>query len=128
MAALLALENGLRATVRFMDKATSRASTGRIARVNHDDLHACQFGFVFNLGPQVCESPAQPLRAVGLANRSPRVDAGQFFDGNPAIRVFGFLDDGFTDLVIQVFGKIRLFATAFLEQPSRLRRMACSRE
>lgn len=88
-------------------------------RINRDNLHAREFGLVFDLRPQIKKRPAKALCSVYLPNRSPRVNALQFFNGDSALRVFGLPNDSFADLMVDVFGKPGFFQVAFLKQSLR---------
>src|SRR5689334_19561411 len=85
----LAKEFALRTPIGFFNMPTSMAALTRVRRINRNKRHAHPLGFVRKEGSQLCERPIAALRPSFLTiNPSPRGNASQIFDGNPALRVF----------------------------------------
>src|ERR1022692_3444095 len=80
--------------------ATLAAGATRVPRIDRDDPHALNLGFVLDEGPQLEEAPAALSIALRPPNRGPRANTLQVFQGNPARRVLGGRNDLLADAMI----------------------------
>jgi len=109
----------LRRAITFVDVTTGRAGARGVARVNRDDWHTGESGFVLDKGAQLKERPAMQRGSLGATSRYPFADAAQVFEGNPASGVFRGSHDALANRVVGVRGKAALFASQFLEAAAR---------
>ena len=109
MPAIRTGENTLRLSVGFRDKAADRAGARSIARVNINNRDACYFSLVSYKTIQLEESPVTKSLSVCPSDLLPRPDALQIFKDNGSLSAFGFSNNLFTDTVISIFLKTRLF-------------------
>src|ERR1022692_2676536 len=91
---------GLTLAVGLFAVATLAAGATRVPRIDHDDPHALNLGFVLDEGPQLEEAPAALSIALRPPNRGPRANTLQVFQGNPARRVLGGRNDLLADAMI----------------------------
>ncbi len=95
-------ELGLRAPVGLLAVPAHGARPARITRVNGDDRDTGQCCLVLDKRAELRERPALVPVALSLPDRGPRPDPRQFFDGDLALRVLGFLNNLFADDMILV--------------------------
>src|ERR1022692_570172 len=91
---------GLTLAVGLFAVATLAAGATRVPRIDRDDPHALNLGFVLDEGPQLEEAPAALSIALRPPNRGPRANTLQVFQGNPARRVLGGRNDLLADAMI----------------------------
>ena len=88
-----------------------------VAWVDQDDGHPGPPSLVFDEAAKLKETPTVVPCALRFPYRNPVTNAGKVFQGNRSIRVLGFLNEPFTDLVVDVTPKTPL-PTRELFQPT----------
>lgn len=88
-----------------------------ISWVNKSDWNSSEFCFIFDKTAKLVETPRVLSATLGLANRYPRADARQVFEGDPAFGVFSFRNQLLRDDVVHISGEAKLFSGTFLQQP-----------
>lgn len=111
------MENRLRRTITSTDEAALRAGPRGVAGVNRHDRHARQSRLVLKEEAELMETPSVVCSPLGLANRDPRADALEVFQGEAASGVFGLRNQTLGDLMVDVASEALLFAAAFTKQP-----------
>jgi hypothetical protein len=95
--------------------ATLRAFTTGVAGIDLDKRYSRKDGFVPQEASQLCECPRVKNRSLFAPSPNPRSYTRQFFDGDTAIRAFGFLNDLFRNAMVDVCSKASFFAREFLQ-------------
>lgn len=104
-------ENTLRLSISFGNETTNRAGAGGVTRVNINHGHTCNQGFVFDKAIKLIKSPVSKSLSIGPSDLLPRADAFQIFKGNGSLCAFSLSNNLFTDTVVSVPLKTRLFFT-----------------
>lgn len=89
-------------TVALIDTTAYGAGTRGVARVNRDDRHACEGGFVLDKLAKLVERPVRVSCPLLAPNRYPVTDTLEVFEGDPAPGVLRGLHDTLADAVVGV--------------------------
>ena len=100
----------MRLSVGLLDMTTNKASLAGVCRIDNCDRNSCHLCLVCEKAPELGERPVAALGSVLFAlNPRPRSDAGQVFDGYPALRACGIRNESPADLVVDITLKQLLF-------------------
>src|SRR5262245_4632270 len=100
----------------FVYTTTSRTGARGVARINVNDLHAVQPGFVEYLGFQVVKCPAMQGGPMRASNRYPVADAVQVFQANAASSALRLDHDALTEAVVGIVAEAPFFACQMAQQ------------
>ncbi len=110
-------ELGPALAVSFLAVATRRARPGGVVRIYESYDHTGKFRFVLDEPPELVVSPLAVPRTLRPSNRRPLTEVPQVFEGYGSAGLFGFLDYGLRDHVVNVALKALLLAGRFLQTP-----------
>lgn len=117
------VKQGLRLAIGLLAVAAPVTGATRVAGINRDDQHASQSRLILHETSKLGKTPPALPVALATANRDPRTNPFQIFQGNPALRVLSRGDERFTDAVVLVSSKAGLPSRQrqqFLFGPARL--------
>jgi hypothetical protein len=103
-------------TIGFINTTAYGASSGGISGVNGDNGNPGQVSLVLDLVSQVGKGPGRMLSSLRFSNRDSISDTLQVFKGNTHRVPFRFLNNLFTDNVVDVVCHALLLTAAFLQQ------------
>jgi len=115
-------EKRLRLPVGLRDNAAGRTSNGSIMLWNGKNRNACEPGFVFNKPSEFAKSPFCESVSLSLSNRWP--EAFQVLKDYGSLAAFGFRDDSFGNLMVNIFFKSCLTTRKFFKMTLRRLRVS----
>jgi hypothetical protein len=101
----------LRFPISFINTATLRASTRRIARVNRHDTQALKLRLVFDKAPQLVERPTMQSSTLLLHSSYSISNTAKFFDGYTLIECLRSRYYPFADYMVRMASKPLFFST-----------------
>src|SRR5262249_22149862 len=103
--------------ITFIDTATCRTGTRRVAGIDIDDFDAGLSCFVTDLLLQIVKRPAMQDGSLGLLNRYPVADALEVFQGDAALSALSLCHDAFADAMVGVARKTMFLTGQALQAP-----------
>ena len=113
--ALLTTKGGLGLSIGLFAMSTLATGTTRVSRINKPDRDTRPGCLVGDVHPQLEEGPAMPFVAILTPNRCPLSNPREVFERECLARYDGFVDQGSTDLLVDIFLKTLLASRKLLE-------------
>ncbi|MDQ6695747.1 MAG: hypothetical protein M3014_15280, partial [Chloroflexota bacterium] len=106
----------LRATIGFINTATTQALAGCVPGVYPSYTHACQPCLVSDKAAKLVERPTMHSSTLPTPSRNPLSYAPEFFNGNIKALCLRGRYYAFADYVVGMFGKASLFTASLSKQ------------
>ena len=110
MPAMPAFELGLACAIGFVDHAADRAGSGRVARIDQNEINSGKVGLIGDELPKLVERPTCVPRSLPLTKPYPFTDSLEVFKGDPARGAFGRRNDSLRNNVVCLPPKASLSA------------------